>query len=95
MHLFAELTLDLVTIAGWVAAGLVAAGLAGWAIGEPNYGVAVELVAGAAGAVGGGLLFAVAAPGRADFSSAIGIAFASACVVIAAARLMTRRAPSD
>jgi uncharacterized membrane protein YeaQ/YmgE (transglycosylase-associated protein family) len=94
MHLFAEMGVTPSSFAAWVAAGLAAAVLAGWAIGAPGYGVARELVAGVAGAVAGGLLFAVAAPDRADLYAGTVIAFVGAGVVIAAARLVTRRAPS-
>jgi uncharacterized membrane protein YeaQ/YmgE (transglycosylase-associated protein family) len=94
MSLFAEVTVKLTAIAAWVVAGLVAGWLARRAAGAPGYGLAAELFASVAGAVGGGLVYSMVMPDPPNVVVGTVIAFFSACVVIAVARLATRQPSS-
>jgi uncharacterized membrane protein YeaQ/YmgE (transglycosylase-associated protein family) len=94
MSLFAEVNVKVAAIAAWAVAGLVAVWLARRAAGAPGYGLAAELFASVAGAVGGGLLYVMAVPDPQNVVVGTVVAFFSACVVIAVARLATRRTSS-
>jgi len=76
-------------ILAWLAVGLIAGWLAGLAMKGGGYGIIGDIVVGLIGAVVGGFVFGLIAPGVHYFWGSVVVAFVGACILIALLRLIT------
>ncbi len=89
--IFADLVLHPAGIAVWVIVGLIVGGVAAKMMENPSYGIVGDLLLGAIGAAGGGVLVGFFVEGAPGFWIAVLTAFIGAFVVVVAGRVVVAR----